>query len=124
MPPAFIDLELVGWQRWTDAVQPCKPANASALADIDERLEAYVCDRYVFDGAGTVPSEWPDQLQCHGGLASLVDMCFLAGAGVGSMASGYLSDKYGRRHTLMANVLLQAVLGEFELNISQASRLP
>lgn len=57
-------------------------------------------------------SEWPAQLQCHEGLQSLVDMCFLAGAGVGSLASGYLSDKFGRRHTLMVNVLLQAVLGE------------
>lgn len=111
-PPAFIDLELVGWQRWSDAVQPCKPLNESALLAIDERLADYACTAFVFDGPGTVPSEWPDQLQCHDGMASLVDMCFLAGAGVGSMASGYLSDKYGRRHTLMANVLLQAVLGE------------
>lgn len=114
-PPAFVDLAAVGLQRWLDAVEPCGAANETALLGIDERLEGYECAEFEFGGPATVVSEWPAQLQCHEGLQSLVDMCFLAGAGVGSLASGYLSDKFGRRHTLMVNVLLQAVMGEYDL---------
>lgn len=102
---------------WTNATKPCTPSearNATALWLIDERLESYVCDRFVFEGKHTVIAEWSlvcDRMQ----MVSVVEMCFLAGAGVGSLCSGWLSDKYGRRHTLMIFVLLQAVLGKLSL---------
>ncbi|XP_075144925.1 organic cation transporter protein isoform X2 [Haematobia irritans] len=44
-------------------------------------------------------------------LLSVVEMCFLAGAAVGSVSSGWISDKFGRKHTLMAFALLQATFG-------------
>lgn len=99
---------------WTNATQPCSAiaSNATALWLIDQRLAAYECDRYEFAGPHTVIAEW--SLVCDRyRLVSVVEMCFLAGAGVGSLCSGWLSDKHGRRHTLMVFVLLQAVLGEW-----------
>ncbi|XP_061399579.1 organic cation transporter protein [Musca vetustissima] len=44
-------------------------------------------------------------------LLSVVEMCFLAGAAVGSVSSGWISDKFGRKHTLMGFALLQTTFG-------------
>lgn len=45
-------------------------------------------------------------------LVSVVEMCFLAGAAVGSVSSGWISDRFGRKHTLMGFVLVQIVSGK------------
>uniref|UniRef100_A0A182T940 Major facilitator superfamily (MFS) profile domain-containing protein n=1 Tax=Anopheles maculatus TaxID=74869 RepID=A0A182T940_9DIPT len=42
---------------------------------------------------------------------SIVEMCFLAGAALGSVGSGWISDQFGRRHTLMGFALIQGVTG-------------
>ncbi|XP_058058793.1 organic cation transporter protein isoform X2 [Anopheles bellator] len=44
-------------------------------------------------------------------LVSLVELSFLAGAALGSVGSGWISDQFGRRHTLMGFALAQAVTG-------------
>ncbi|XP_059217869.1 organic cation transporter protein isoform X2 [Stomoxys calcitrans] len=44
-------------------------------------------------------------------LLSVVEMCFLAGAALGSVSSGWISDKFGRKHTLMAFALVQMTFG-------------
>ncbi|XP_055907802.1 organic cation transporter-like protein isoform X2 [Eupeodes corollae] len=44
-------------------------------------------------------------------LLSVVEMCFLAGAAVGSVCSGWISDRFGRKHTLMGFALVQTMLG-------------
>uniref|UniRef100_A0A1A9W3U8 Major facilitator superfamily (MFS) profile domain-containing protein n=1 Tax=Glossina brevipalpis TaxID=37001 RepID=A0A1A9W3U8_9MUSC len=45
----------------------------------------------------------------HRELLSVVEMCFLAGAAIGSVLSGYISDRYGRKHTLLSFAFVQTV---------------
>lgn len=47
----------------------------------------------------------------HRELLSVVEMCFLAGAAIGSVLSGYISDRYGRKHTLLSFAFVQTVFG-------------
>lgn len=59
----------------------------------------------------TIVSEWSlvcDRLY----LASVVESCFLLGAGMGSVTSGWISDQYGRKNTLMAFASVQLVTGK------------
>ncbi|CAD6996411.1 unnamed protein product [Ceratitis capitata] len=44
-------------------------------------------------------------------FVSVVEMCFLAGAAVGSVSSGWISDRFGRKHTLMIFALVQIISG-------------
>lgn len=46
-------------------------------------------------------------------LLSVVEMCFLAGAAVGSVSSGWISDRFGRKHTLMGFAFLQTTFGKY-----------
>lgn len=77
-------------------------------------IEMEKCTRFVFDSAisdTTIQSEW--NVVCEDAtLLHLIEMCFLAGAAIGSLSSGTLSDEYGRRHTLMIVVALQAIIGK------------
>lgn len=60
----------------------------------------------------TIISEWNmvcDRLY----LSSVVESCFLAGAGLGSVTSGWISDRFGRKRTLMAFASIQFICGEF-----------
>ncbi|XP_053680696.1 organic cation transporter protein [Anopheles nili] len=71
------------------------------------------CEAYEFDDTifgQTIIAEFG--LVCdRSHLASIVEMCFLAGAALGSVSSGWISDQFGRRHTLMWFALLQGVTG-------------
>jgi len=51
-------------------------------------------------------------LVCERDILSLVETCFLVGAAAGAVLSGWISDRFGRRHTLMAFVTIQSVFGE------------
>lgn len=44
-------------------------------------------------------------------LRNLSEMVFLAGVAIGGLVCGILSDKYGRKRTLMASILIQTLLG-------------
>lgn len=72
------------------------------------------CTRFAFDSEisdRTIQSEW--NVVCEDStMLHFIEMCFLAGAAIGSLSSGTLSDEYGRRHTLMIVVALQAIIGE------------
>ncbi|XP_059619763.1 organic cation transporter protein-like isoform X1 [Phlebotomus argentipes] len=58
----------------------------------------------------TIISEW--QLICNKAtMVSNVEMCFLAGAAVGSVCSGWISDQFGRRFTLMSFATVQCCIG-------------
>lgn len=73
------------------------------------------CSRFEFgpeNSDWTIQSEW--NVVCDNAtLLNVIEMCFLAGAAIGSLSSGTLSDEYGRRHTLMIVVALQAIIGMY-----------
>lgn len=48
----------------------------------------------------------------HQSLLSVVEMCFLAGAAAGSFVSGGMSDRFGRKHTLMLFATIQTICGK------------
>lgn len=59
----------------------------------------------------TVISDWGlvcDRKQ----LNNMAEMVFLAGVALGGLVSGIISDKYGRKKTLMTSIFLQALLGK------------
>ncbi|XP_055547162.1 organic cation transporter protein-like [Wyeomyia smithii] len=76
-------------------------------------LEQVSCSGYEFDSrifGPTIISEFG--LVCdREHMNSIVEMCFLAGAAMGSVGSGWISDQFGRRHTLMAFATIQAATG-------------
>ncbi|XP_058448439.1 organic cation transporter protein [Malaya genurostris] len=80
--------------------------NVSSLGQVS-------CDGYEFDTrifGQTIVSEFG--LICdREHMNSIVEMCFLAGAAMGSVGSGWISDQFGRRHTLMGFAMIQAVTG-------------
>ncbi|XP_017031297.1 organic cation transporter protein isoform X2 [Drosophila kikkawai] len=82
------------------------PANASELGYRQ-------CPHFEFsdvDGpAKTLVQEF--ELVCGRDILSLVETCFLVGAAAGAVLSGWISDRFGRRHTLMAFVTIQSVFG-------------
>ncbi|KQS39086.1 organic cation transporter protein isoform X1 [Drosophila erecta] len=51
------------------------------------------------------------ELVCGRDILSLVETCFLVGAAAGAVLSGWISDRFGRRHTLMVFVTIQSVFG-------------
>ncbi|CAH1119189.1 unnamed protein product [Phaedon cochleariae] len=69
------------------------------------------CDRWEFAGEGsTIISDF--ELVCdRANLIRVGEMMFLAGVAVGGLVCGILSDKYGRKRTLMVSVLIQSVVG-------------
>uniref|UniRef100_A0A182W086 Major facilitator superfamily (MFS) profile domain-containing protein n=1 Tax=Anopheles minimus TaxID=112268 RepID=A0A182W086_9DIPT len=75
--------------------------------------ERISCSGYEYDDTiygQTIIAEFG--LVCdRGHLMSIVEMCFLAGAALGSVGSGWISDQFGRRHTLMGFALIQGVTG-------------
>uniref|UniRef100_A0A182Y4D2 Major facilitator superfamily (MFS) profile domain-containing protein n=1 Tax=Anopheles stephensi TaxID=30069 RepID=A0A182Y4D2_ANOST len=75
--------------------------------------ERIACGAYEYDDTvfgQTIIAEFG--LVCdRGHLMSIVEMCFLAGAALGSVGSGWISDQFGRRHTLMGFALIQGVTG-------------
>lgn len=88
--------------------------NAVKWALSNRTTQMMACERFEFDQTvshTTIQSEW-DVVCEHSTLLSLIEMCFLAGAATGSLSSGALSDEYGRRHSLMFFVALQAAIGK------------
>lgn len=87
----------------------------SSMQGGNDTIAMEKCTRFVFDSEisdSTIQSEW--NVVCEDAtLLHFIEMCFLAGAAIGSLLSGTLSDEYGRRHTLMIVVALQAIIGEY-----------
>ncbi|XP_023178575.2 organic cation transporter protein [Drosophila hydei] len=71
------------------------------------------CQQFEFsdiDGdAKTVVEDF--SLVCGNNITNYVEMCFLMGAAAGAVLSGWISDRFGRRHTLMSFVLIQTIFG-------------
>ncbi|KAH8295295.1 hypothetical protein KR018_009695 [Drosophila ironensis] len=82
------------------------PSNASELGYRQ-------CGHFEFsDEAGTAQTLVQEfELVCGRNILSLVETCFLVGAAAGAVLSGWISDRFGRRHTLMVFVTIQSVFG-------------
>lgn len=111
---------------WKSRYQPtddkCMAANVTGLPIeniinwvlSNKTMDMMACERFEFDTSvseTTIQSEW--NVVCDDAtFLSVIEMCFLAGAATGSLSSGALSDEYGRRHSLMFFVALQAAIGK------------
>lgn len=83
--------------------------NLSSKSFINCELFEYSND--VINGK-TLVEEW--NLICDKKyLVSVLEMCFLAGAAFGSLTSGWISDKFGRKNILMGFITIQASIGKF-----------
>lgn len=96
---------------------PFESLNTTSFIDFFKNkpsLDLIECNSFEFDMSligKTIVSEW--NLVCGRlYLASVVESCFLAGAGLGSVTSGWISDQYGRKNTLMTFASLQFVCGK------------
>lgn len=102
---------------WRNLTKPCEPNNLKHILiatnqefNATEDFHTFDCVAYEYEGNENIISEW--NLVCdRAHLVYVAEMCFLAGAAVGSICSGWVSDRYGRRHTLMVLILLQAIFG-------------
>lgn len=87
------------------------------LENANSNVEFVACQSFEFNDSvigKTVVEEW--SLVCDNrNYLSFVEMCFLAGAACGSVTSGWISDRHGRRHTLMIGAVIQVVTGKFIL---------
>lgn len=79
-----------------------------------QNVSSRPCDSYEFssrDGAARTLVEEFGLICDHQNLLSVVEMCFLLGAAAGSIISGGLSDRFGRKHTLMVFATIQYICG-------------
>lgn len=122
-----ISVEL--WRNLTQPIDQCSIINAPYDTLDAFNLTEYFsnstssglveCKSWEFDMSligNTIVMEWNmvcDRLY----LSSVVESCFLAGAGLGSVTSGWISDQYGRKNTLMAFATIQLVTGELNFLI-------
>lgn len=116
------NLSLADWRKISQPYGACTIAKNlterlqnGLTSNQTEGIEVQKCSRFVFDSEisdSTIQSEW--NVVCEDStMLNVIEMCFLAGAAIGSLSSGTLSDEYGRRHTLMIVVALQAIIGKF-----------
>lgn len=120
-----MNISLSDWRKVSQPKGSCTIArnltqrlqNGLELADPKE-VQVQKCTKFIFDNEisdSTIQSEW--NVVCDDStLLNVIEMSFLAGAAIGSLSSGILSDEYGRRHTLMIVVTLQAIIGEWYWN--------
>lgn len=121
------NLKMISIELWRNLTQPfnqCTILNAPYdtldafnLTDFlsnTSNIELVECKSWEYDMSligKTIVSEWGlvcDRLY----LSSVVESCFLAGAGLGSVTSGWISDQYGRKNTLMVFASVQLLTGE------------
>lgn len=80
------------------------------ISKIKKKYDILIFIVFLISG-DTIISEF--QLVCdRKTLISLAEMMFLAGVAVGGLVSGIISDKYGRKKTLLASIIVQATLGK------------
>ncbi|KAM8705756.1 hypothetical protein ACLKA7_010114 [Drosophila subpalustris] len=124
-PAHLQDLSIADWRNLSQSSNGCQ------LLDIDYSQVAFEnghlinwlsntanlsyrqCQQFEFsdvDGdAKTLVQEFG--LVCGNNITSFVEMCFLMGAAAGAVLSGWISDRFGRRHTLMTFVSIQTIFG-------------
>lgn len=112
-----VDIEL-----WRNLTMPCEQNDLKdiliGLNQVINNTEHYInydCEAYEYEGHDNIIKEW--NLVCDQQyLVPTIELCFLAGTAIGSISSGWVSDRYGRRHTLMVLLLLQAIFGMYSMS--------
>ncbi|XP_049783375.1 organic cation transporter protein-like [Schistocerca cancellata] len=123
-PPQLADLPVEQWRNLSHLPIPEKGTfdschiwdvnyNLSAQEILDELrrpgLTTRPCTEWNFDTSEfgeTVISQW--SLVCdRAQLTNVAEMTFLTGVAVGGLVSGLVSDKFGRKRTLMVSLALQ-----------------
>ncbi|XP_067642116.1 uncharacterized protein [Eurosta solidaginis] len=115
------DMDVSLWRNLSQPVGACSILNLnySQLPDllplnILGSSQLIPCTKFEFSseeiGARSIVEEF-DLVCSRKELISVMEMSFLAGAALGSVSSGWISDRFGRKHTLMAFVLVQIVAG-------------
>ncbi|KAJ3665869.1 hypothetical protein Zmor_001334 [Zophobas morio] len=113
----FMDVEPSLWKNYTQPEGLCKIYDLTGITQDDlpylaaKNKELVSCTEWEFEGEGnTIISEF-DLVCDRKTLNNISEMMFLGGVAIGGLVCGILSDKYGRKRTLMASVLLQTILG-------------
>uniref|UniRef100_A0A1B0BL31 Major facilitator superfamily (MFS) profile domain-containing protein n=1 Tax=Glossina palpalis gambiensis TaxID=67801 RepID=A0A1B0BL31_9MUSC len=125
-PPHLHNIDVTFWRNLTQPKDVCSVLDAdySTIRNLDNLVD-YVksvglsanytqCLEFEFsreNGEGKTLVEEFGLVCKHRELLSVVEMCFLAGAAIGSVLSGYISDRYGRKHTLLSFAFVQTVFG-------------
>lgn len=74
------------------------------------------CASWEFDSNDNLGNTWISEwnLVCDKEyLKNVGEMFFLVGVAAGGIISGYLSDRFGRKHMLFISVVLQTIFGKF-----------
>ncbi|XP_044757941.1 solute carrier family 22 member 13-like isoform X2 [Coccinella septempunctata] len=116
-PARFSNVSLDVWIDTTEHDGYCRvndTRNASVDAFhhlVDVGKDLVDCKKWEFGGAGeTIISEF--NLVCdRKTLLNMAEMCFLAGVAVGGLICGIISDKCGRKRTLLCSVCIQSLIG-------------
>ncbi|XP_011189596.2 organic cation transporter protein isoform X1 [Zeugodacus cucurbitae] len=118
-PDTAPDMDVSLWRNLSQPAGACTILNLNYTqltesAGTAESAQLIPCTNFEFsreDGSARSLIEEFGLICSHEKLVSVVEMCFLAGAAVGSVSSGWISDRFGRKHTLMAFVLVQIISG-------------
>ncbi|XP_055609045.1 organic cation transporter protein [Uranotaenia lowii] len=133
-PAHLLSVPLDVWQNLTQSTGQCSIVDAPYAQLSESNFSSYFEGLFTSTN-GSSPASSLAQISCPNGfeydsrifgntliaefglvcdrahVMSIVEMCFLAGAALGSVGSGWISDQFGRRHTLMCFAAIQAVIG-------------
>uniref|UniRef100_A0A146LK24 Organic cation transporter protein n=2 Tax=Lygus hesperus TaxID=30085 RepID=A0A146LK24_LYGHE len=89
----------------------------ASMADLirlsEEVVSSTKCKQWEYDETEygrTIISEW-DLVCDRTSMVNFAEMAFLAGVAVGGLASGFISDRFGRKRTLMMSIMATIVIG-------------
>lgn len=116
-------LENVDPELWVNYTQPVDHCSIIDISDLNSSVynsfqliknlnkNLVSCEKWEFEDDGRTLIEDFNLVCDRYHLINLAEMTFLCGVAVGGLVGGIISDKYGRKRTLMMCVFLQALLG-------------
>ncbi|KAF5301568.1 hypothetical protein FQR65_LT08873 [Abscondita terminalis] len=108
------------WMNYTQPFGHCSimnmsDLNSSVLSNIhllkNVKTELCACDKWEFEDDGRTLIEDFNLVCDRHHLINMAEMTFLCGVAIGGLVGGIISDKYGRKRTLILCIFLQALLG-------------
>ncbi|XP_057654070.1 organic cation transporter protein-like isoform X1 [Diorhabda carinulata] len=119
-PENYNDVDIEQWMNCSGQSENnfCDIVNVTGLNNITELCGADLellgrskCSSWEFDGEGTTIITDFNLICGQENLQNFAEMLFLAGVAIGGLVSGIISDKYGRKKTLMISVTIQTLVG-------------